>query len=190
MQILKIQFLFVLILAALTFNSCKDDDDLCVPDTSLEIATSSVSTNAGSTTYFVYSDIVINASQEKVWAVLTDWNNMQNWSTSFIGLTGDIRDGGQVTARFILNGTTFEFPHTLHYVNGVEFGWSDPLLFAPEIKDNHLYKVEALSDCQTRFIQTDDFTGENPMFPLPDLAAQTETAYIQFNSELKAEVEK
>ena len=190
MKNFKIQYLLVLAIVALTFAACDDDDDeTCIPDTALEGATSNVSPNADSSTYSIYSDIVINASQEEVWDVLTDWDNMGNWSTSFIGLTGDIQNGGQVTASYIVGTDTFHFPHALHYVEGTEFGWSDPIAFAPEIVDNHLFKVESISDCQTRFIQTDEFTGENPMFPLPDLAAQTEAGYNQFNAELKGEVE-
>lgn len=179
-------------MASMSFVACREDDteDLCTPDKSLEKATSSVTTNTDSSTYFVYSDIVINASQSEVWAVLTDWNNVGNWSTSFIGIVGDVSHGGQVTASYIVGPDTFRFPHTLHYVEGVEFGWSDPIAFAPEIKDNHLFKLEAISDCQTRFIQTDDFTGVNANFPLPALAAQSEAGYNQFNAELKKEVEK
>ncbi len=191
MRILKNRYLLVFAFVALTFTACNnDDDDTCTPDTSLEGVTSNITTNADSSTYFVYTDIVINASQAKVWEVLTDWDNVGNWSTSFIGLTGDIQDGGQVTANYIVGTDTFQFPHTLHYVEGVEFGWSDSIVFAPEIIDNHLFRLEVISDCQTRFIQTDDFTGENPLFPLPDLAAQSEAGYNQFNTELKEEVER
>ena len=192
MQILKSQYLFLFLIIVLTLSACGNDDDenLCTPNTALEGATSNITTNADSSTYSVYSDIVINTSQAEAWSVLTDWNNIGNWSSSFIGLSGDIQDGGQVTASYLVGTDTFHFPHTLHYIEGVEFGWSDPIAFAPEIVDNHLFKLEAISECQTRFIQTDEFTGENPMFPLPDLAAQTEAGYNQFNAELKEEVEK
>ena len=192
MNTLKIKLFVPLLVGILIFNGCRDKDnnDPCVPDKSLEGATSNIRTNADSSTYYVYSDIVINASQSKVWSVLTDWNNVGKWSSSFQGLTGDIKHGGNVTATYLVGTDTFRFPHTLHYVEGVEFGWSDPISFAPEIKDNHLFKLQAISDCQTKFIQTDDFTGENSMFPLPALSAQSMAGYNQFNAELKAEVEK
>ena len=197
MKNFKNQFLFVTIFVAITFTACKkDDSDICTssspctPDASLEGATSSVTPNSDSTTYSVYSDIVINASAAEIWSVLTEWDSVGNWSSSFLGLTGDIRDGGSVIARYKVGTDTFNFPHTLHYVEGVEFGWSDPIAFAPGITDNHLFKLEPISSCQTKFIQTDEFTGYDSTFTLPNLSAQSEAGYNQFNSELKAEVEK
>jgi hypothetical protein len=189
----KLQLFVPVLVSMLVLGSCREDDTnnyVCVPDPALEGSTSRVTTNSDSSTYFVYTDIVINASTSEVWSVLTDWNNIGTWSSSFIGLTGDIKDKGQVVASYKVGTDTFKFPHTLHYIEGKEFGWSDPITFAPEIKDNHLFKVEAISDCQSRFIQTDDFTGENANFPLPTLAAQSEMGYNQFNVELKKEVEK
>ncbi len=189
MKNIKIQLLFTTLILALTFTACRKKDS-CVIDASLTDTTSSVIPNTDSSTYAIYSDIVINASPADVWATLTDWNNIGNWSSSFIGLTGDIRDGGQVTASYKVGTDTFNFPHTLHYIDGQEFGWADPIAFAPTITDNHLFKIVALSDCQTRFIQTDEFTGQDPNFPLPALSTQTLASYNQFNAELKTEVEK
>ena len=190
MKNIKIQLLLATLILAVTFTACRKKNDTCIPDASLEGATSSATPNADSSTYAIYSDIVINAPSLEVWNTLTDWNNIGNWSSSFIGLTGDIRNGGQVTASYKVGTDTFNFPHTLHYVDGQEFGWSDPIAFAPNITDNHLFKIVAISDCQTRFIQTDEFTGQDPNYPLPALSAQTEAGYNQFNTELKAEVEK
>lgn len=59
------------------------------------------------------------------------------------------------------------------------------------ITDNHLYRVEVISEYQTRFIQTDEFLGTKPgFFTTEELAAIGETGYNQFNAELKAEVEE
>lgn len=191
MKNLKFQPLIAIVVALLALTACKDEvEDICTPDPNLEGANSSITTNTDSSTYYVHTDIVINASQAEVWSVLTNWQNMGNWSTSFIGLAGNVQPGGQVNALYLFNGDTLAFPHTLHYLEGMEFGWSDPIAFAPEITDNHLFKLEAISDCQTRFIQTDEFTGENPNYPLPALAGQSEAGYNQFNVELKAEAEK
>ncbi len=183
----------VIILSFLTY-SC-DDDDVCMPDPNLTVATS-FTTELAENHHSVYTDIVIDASQEEVWTVLTDWANMPNWSSSLQGLSGDIRDGGSVVATFIaIDPTTgdplsIDLPHTLIYEEGVLFGWADPLALVPGITDNHLYRLEAISECQTRFIQTDEFQGTNPDFTTEVLATLSETGYNEFNAELKAEVEK
>ncbi|MCT4665506.1 MAG: SRPBCC domain-containing protein [Flavobacteriales bacterium] len=187
MQFTKIH-LGILFVFGLFVSSCSEDK-ICSPDQSLTVVNSNITTNADSSTFYIYTDIVINAPKEEVWNVLTNWEKMGDWSTSFIGLTGDIRDEGQIVAHYLLGTDTLHFPHALHFVDGEEFGWADPIAFAPQITDNHLFKLEAISDCQTRFIQTDEFTGENPQFPLPALSAQTQEGYNLFNSQLKKEVE-
>ena len=173
----------------LFFSSCSDDDDICVPDLTLRVDSSEV-TMIAADHYAVYTEVIINASAEETWEVLTDFANMPNWSSTFQGLSGDIRDGGQVVANFLVQGDLLGFPHTLRFIDGVEFGWSDPIIGFDGIVDNHIYRVEAISDCQSRFIQTDEFRGSNPNVTLGDFAGLTIQSYQLFNQELKAEVEQ
>ncbi len=79
---------------------------------------------------------------------------------------------------------------TLSYTEGQQFGWSAESTTFPGIVDNHIFKVEAISECQSRFIQTDEFRGENSFFTTEDLANASLPLYNQFNSELKLEVEQ
>ncbi|OAN74598.1 hypothetical protein A8B82_17710 [Sulfitobacter sp. EhC04] len=141
----------------------------------------------------VDTSVLINAAPEDVWATLTDFDNMANWSTSTLqGMTGDIQDGGSVTITFIFgtdeNGepNLMEIPHTLIYEDGQSFGWSDP--FSEDIgggHDNHLYRVEACGD-QTLFVQSDEIV-DNPY--AANFVAQLLPMYQTFNVELKASVE-
>ena len=52
----------------------------------------------------VYTDIVIDAPPDEVWAVLTDFERMPDWSSTFQGLTGDFSNGGTVNALFLQQG--------------------------------------------------------------------------------------
>ena len=139
------------------------------------------------------TEIVIDAPPAEVWAVLTDFENMPKWSSSFQGLTGDFRNGGKVVARFRAggDGNVREFPHVLTLKEGVSFQWSDPFAAAPTIRDNHTYMVEPFGDGQTRFTQVDEFTGA-PSGQLTTLAAANATreSYITFNRELRNEVNR
>ncbi|APD07663.1 hypothetical protein UJ101_02162 [Flavobacteriaceae bacterium UJ101] len=188
---------FVLLVMLFTISSCSNDDDntSCVVDSTIDFPTSNV-TEIDSNAHRVYTDVVINRSAEEVWAVLTNFDNMPNWSSSFQGLSGNINDGGEVTVTYILpNPTTGEptqsqFVRTLSYTEGQQFGWSAESTTFPGIVDNHIFKVEAISECQSRFIQTDEFRGENSFFTTEDLANASLPLYNQFNSELKLEVEQ
>ena len=141
----------------------------------------------------VDTSVLIDASPAEVWATLTDYDAMANWSSGTLqGIAGDIQDGGSVTITFIF-GTTedgapnmMEIPHTLIYEEGSVMGWSDP--FPEDIgggHDNHLYRVEACGD-QTLFVQSDAIVG-NPY--AANFVVQLLPMYQTFNAELKAEVE-
>ena len=183
------------------FTSC-DDDDVCVIDETLTVETSSVS-ELSADNWGTYTDIVINASADEVWGVLTDFDNMPNWSSLLQGMVGDISNGGLVTVTVLFADQatgevgSSDFTRTLIYEEGVLFGWSEPFELAAGtgifVTDNHQFKVEAISECQARFIQTDDFTGIIPAaagVTLEQVAGIIETSYKQFNQELKAEVEQ
>ena len=52
----------------------------------------------------VHTEIVIDAPPEVVWAVLTDWDRLPEWSPTIQGMTGDVTDGGQVVVDYIHPG--------------------------------------------------------------------------------------
>lgn len=162
----------------------------------------------GSTGYVIrYSDtqseanteIMIRATPAQVWSVLTDFQSMPNWSSSFKGITGDVRNGGNVLVRYQLGPNIVEYPYVLTYAEGSAFAWSAPLTGLKGFTDNHRFAVVPLNKRMTRFVQRDGYTGESSL-PGPDgqpkpLSAQEFATmqvenFAKFNQELKAEVEK
>lgn len=166
----------------------------CAPDTSLEASTNEVVT-VSATEHHVETSILIDRAAADVWGVLTDFETIEDWSSTFLGLTGDVRDGGEVVARYRVmdpaSGEIIEvdFPHTLRYVEGASFGWSDPIVGFDGITDDHVFRVEPISECQSRFVQNDAFSGTNPNLTTEQLAQGSSVAYESFNTELLAEVE-
>lgn len=137
----------------------------------------------------VTTSIEIDAPHRQVWAVLTDFESMPEWSSSFQGLAGDFRDGGQVTAMFRTMGLTQRFDHELAFFeDGVAFGWSDPL--PPGLTDRHIYRVEPLLNSRSRLVQSDEFHGPGVRALGRLLARQSQSAYQAFNRELKAHAER
>lgn len=142
----------------------------------------------------IYSAIRIDAAPAEVWAILTDFERMAEWSSATLqNMTGDIRHGGAVEITFLF-GEDAEgkpvvntIPHQLIFRDGAHFGWSDP--FPTDIgggHDNHLYRVEPCGET-TLFVQSDEIV-DNPY--AATFAAQLLPLYQRFNAELKAEVEK
>ena len=138
----------------------------------------------------VYSEIVIAATPEQIWEVLTDFETMPEWSGSFQGLAGDLTDGGEAVATFLAEGQAFPFPHVLSWEEGRSFGWSDPLAFAPGIVDDHHYIIDRTDGTNTLFIQIDTLTGDDAGYPAAVLADQLVQGYAWFNQQLKTEVER
>lgn len=189
---LSASILGLLISTHASFISCTDHDVAgCQPDTTLQVETT-YTTSVSSTQATIYTDVVINAPAGTVWATLNNFDKIADWSSSFKGLFGDIRQGGSVIAKFDLGtGEVVDVAHdSLIYQEGVLFGWSDEITIFPGLVDNHRYRVEAISECQSRFIQTDQLTGTTATTTPIDLANLIIGQYKTFNQELRAEVEK
>jgi len=139
-----------------------------------------------------YTDIVIDAPIEKVWGILTDWNNLSSWSSSFIGIKGNIQHNEKVFISYLVDGKAYETQHVFIYKEMEEFGWSDSMEGSFRgLVDNHRFRIEKISDNQTRFIQSDDFNGlGNEEMTSQKVANITVKFFPTFNRELKIEAEK
>lgn len=140
--------------------------------------------------YTIYTELIIDASPEVVWSILTDWEQLPEWSPTIQGVIGDISDGGQTVVTYIspTNGKQLLLEHTLVYKEGVEFGWSDPL--AGRVYDNHRYRVEAMADGRTLFIQSDEVNGGLlARIAGGGLSKALYDSYLAFNTALQARAE-
>jgi hypothetical protein len=135
--------------------------------------------------FLVYSDILIDAPKEKVWQVLSDFESMKEWSSTMVNITGEIKPNGKIQSHFNFGGQIWVADHNFIYEEGELFGWSDPLSgdFNGN-QDNHIFKLEAVSQSQTRFIQTDEFTGPNAFRHSLILARIAFDSYPKFNRDL------
>lgn len=187
-----LSFTTLVIIPSAILISCsnlKNDD--CQPDNSLKVETTTV-TDVNATHATIYTDIVINEPADKVWKTLTDFNNMPKWSSTLKSIQGDLSNGGSVTLKFDVGGDNIVDIHRtgFNYQEGVLLGWSGEVAAFPGLTDNHVYRIEPISKCQTRFIQTDEFKGEIKDATPIALANQSLVSYTTFNQELKKEVEK
>lgn len=141
----------------------------------------------------INTSILIDAAPAKVWATLTNFKTMSDWSTGTLqGITGDIKNGGSVVVTFLFgvddagNPISNEIPHTLIFEDGKKIGWSDP--FPANIgggHDNHIYAVQPCGD-KTLFTQSDEIV-DNPY--AVNFVTKLLAGYQLFNAELKAAVE-
>ncbi len=139
----------------------------------------------------IYTDIIIDATQEEVWSVLTDTASYKSWAAFLVDIQGEIKDGQKITAIFQTNPkkkklTTIE--HTISVSEGKEFFWAEK---GPGgIKDNHHFQVESTGDGKTRFIQSDEIMKGMTWLLGGNLSKMYAEGYQAFNRSLKAEVEQ
>ena len=137
----------------------------------------------------VFTEIEINARPEQVWSVLTDWESLKDWSSSFIGISTDKMVQGEIFVSYFKNtitGKVMEFEHVCtEYVEGERFGWSGHI--AGKAKDHHIYSVIPSKNGNTIFRQEDGLHGSSFL----DFLAkhQMTSMYKKFNQELKERVE-
>ncbi len=139
----------------------------------------------------IYTDIVIDASPEKVWSVLSDTSSYKQWASFLVDLKGEIKDGNKITAVFQVDPKKAKLntiEHTISVKEGIEFFWAEK---GPGgIVDNHHFKLESLGKDRTLFIQSDELKGGITWLMGGNLSKTYCEGYQAFNRSLKTEVER
>jgi hypothetical protein len=178
---MSFQFLFALILI-LFISSCSTPKNSGAANKPIE--TRKIDENNS-----VFTEIEINATPEEVWSVLTDWESLKDWSSSFIGISTDKMIKGEVFISYFkhpITGKVIEFEHVCtEYIDGEKFGWSG--LIIGKATDHHIYSVSSTERGTTIFRQEDGIHGSSFLNFLAK--HQMTSMYNKFNKELKQRVE-
>ena len=139
----------------------------------------------------IYTDILIDASPDQVWSVLTDTASYKNWAAFLVDIQGEIKDGEKITVVFQINPEKEKFTtieHTISVTDGKEFFWAEK---GPGgIRDNHHFKVESADDAKTKFVQSDEIMKGMTWLMGGNLSKMYADGYQAFNRKLKAEAER
>ncbi len=139
----------------------------------------------------IYTDIIIDATPEQVWSVLTDTGSYKNWAAFMVDIQGEIKDGEKITTVFQTNPQKKKLTTIDHFISvteGKEFFWSEK---GPGgIKDNHHFRVEPAGDGKTKFVQSDEIMKGITWLAGSNLSKMYAKGYQAFNQNLKAEVER
>ena len=139
----------------------------------------------------IYTEIIINASSEKVWGVLKDTSSYKNWAVFLTNIDGTLKDGNKITAQFQLNPSKNKFntiEHTIQVEKGKGFYWAEKGPMG--ICDNHHFKIEPIDSNTSRFIQSDELTKGATWALGGYLSKIYAKGYQAFNQSLKQEVER
>lgn len=133
----------------------------------------------------VHHEIIINASPEKVWSVLTDTDSYDSWNPVMKLLEGEIRESNRVKYRFTQDAeNSSEIPSNVKkIIPNILLNQGGGLPFV--LTFDHKYILEPLGN-KTKLVIHEDYKGIGVNFWNP---APVEAAYKRLNEAIKERVE-
>jgi len=135
----------------------------------------------------IKTSITINASKERVWEVLTDFENYPQWNSFIKSVSGNVQVGNQIVIK--LQGMTFK-PIVLTFKENTELKWLGHLWFKGLFDGEHTFKLTDNGNGTTKFEQSEDFSGILVKLFSKSLDKDTKKGFEQMNKELKLRAEK
>lgn len=135
----------------------------------------------------IKTSIIINASKEKVWEILTDFKSYPEWNSFIKSVSGDVKVGNQIQIK--LQGMTFK-PTILTFNENTELKWLGHLWFKGLFDGEHSFLLTDNGNGTTSFEQRENFSGILVKLFSKSLDKDTKNGFEQMNKELKIRVEK
>lgn len=135
----------------------------------------------------INTEIVINASPEKVWAVFTDFKEYPKWNRFVNAISGDMIVGKKI--KIVVQGMKIQ-PELLVYEKNKELRWVGHLLVNGIFDGEHYFVLVDNGNGTTTFKHGEKFKGI--LIPLLKnyLENKMKKSYYKMNEKLKEQVEK
>lgn len=135
----------------------------------------------------INTEILIHASPEKVWEILTKFELYREWNPFIKSIQGEVKVGNKITARIEppqAKGMTFK-PKVLVYEVNKEFKWIGHLFFPGLFDGEHRFELIDNGNGATTFKQSERFKGILvPLFKKM-LDVNTVNGFNQMNEAIK-----
>ncbi len=139
----------------------------------------------------IETEILIEASPEKIWAILTDFAKHPKWNPFIKSIRGEKKIGGKLTVSIEPpggNGMTFQ-PIVTSFKENAEFRWKGKLGLRGIFDGEHYFQLIRQENNQTKLIHGEQFSGI--LVPLMGKALdKTKEGFELMNKALKTESEK
>lgn len=137
------------------------------------------------------SEIEINSSAERVWALITDFKDFPKWNPFMRCASGEIKTGGRLEVLIQPSGTKGMMfrPKVLKVEPNRELRWLGRLYLPRLFDGEHALVIEPLSGVSVKFTQKEKFTGILVPFA-GSLLSDTERGFNEMNKALKQRAEQ
>lgn len=134
----------------------------------------------------IRTEIVINATPEAVWQVLTDFNAYPSWNPFIVHLEGSTSVGSRLTTTMLNGGKKYIFrPVVTRSEQPKHFGWLGSLIIKGLFDGHHYFEIESTSDSQVMFVQGEHFSGLLAGWIFKKIGAETRLNFVKMNEALK-----
>ncbi len=143
--------------------------------------------NVTATAKEIKTEILINETPEKVWSILTNFNDYPNWNPFIKFIEGEVKVGNKITVRIEppkAKGMTFT-PKILTLDTNKELKWIGRLLFTGLFDGEHKFELIDNGNGTTTFIQSEKFKGIFVPFFKKQLDNNTKKGFEEMNEKLK-----
>jgi len=137
------------------------------------------------------TEIVIQASAEAVWVVLSDFPRHAEWNPFVKSIEGTLRAGEKLSVQICPpggKGMRFK-PRVLVAAPGRELRWLGRFLLPGLFDGEHYFIIEACPEGGVRFIQGERFSGVLVLLAKSSLQTGVKAGFEAMNLALKARVE-
>ncbi|HBH22461.1 MAG TPA: SRPBCC domain-containing protein [Cytophagales bacterium] len=135
-----------------------------------------------------HTKIDINASQEKVWNVLTDLKSYSHWNPLVSSITGNLSEGGRIKTTIVPLQNTFEAV-LLSFKENKEIVWKGNQIASFLLAGEHYYRLKESNENITTLEHGEYFTGILSVFISKKLLKKMEKAFVAHNIALKKRIE-
>ena len=140
----------------------------------------------------IETEIIIPASADQVWQVLTDFESYAQWNPFIKYLEGKAELGQTLVAKIAPKPNklqTFK-PRVLRAEAGVELRWLGKAFVGGLFDGEHSFKIEAAGQNEVRFIHGECFRGLLVKPLMGSMREDVKAGFIAMNEALKAEIAK
>lgn len=140
----------------------------------------------------IRSEILIQASAQRVWEILTDFEKYSEWNPFIKSIKGQPKVGQKITARIEppkASGMTIK-PIVLVYNKNKEFRWQGNLGFKGIFDGEHVFELKEQGPNTTLFIHKEGFAGVLVPLLKKMLDENTLNGFKLMNEQLKARAEQ
>lgn len=140
----------------------------------------------------LYSEIEIEATDEQVWQILTNFTNFPQWNPFLRRASGEIEVGAKLEVEIQPpDGRAMTFkPSLLKVEPNRELRWLGHLIMPGLFDGEHIFTIESVDTNRVKFIQREEFRGVLAALMLRFIGENTRRGFEAMNQALKDKAEK